>query len=170
MSGKRVFAALGVVCLVSAPIVIRAHHSFAAEFDAKKPVKMTGSINKLEWSNPHAFFYIDATEECEGPPPPDPPKEQTPAAGQTPAPAAPPPEIVWKCTKIDPAKAANWGFEMGSPNGLMRLGWTRTSLKSGDVITVEGSKAKDGSNFGNARSVKLASGRTLFAGSSENQP
>src|SRR5262252_1670237 len=42
---------------------------------------------------------------------------------------------------------ANWEFELGSPNGLMRRGWTRNSLKAGDTITVEGYLAKDGSKL-----------------------
>jgi hypothetical protein len=59
-------------------------------------------------------------------------------------------------------------MEMGSPNGLMRLGWTRNTMKIGDKVTVEGSLAKDGSPTGNARTVMLAeSGKRLFAGSSQ---
>jgi len=50
----------------------------------------------------------------------------------------------------------------------MRQGWTRNSMKIGDVVTVEGSAAKDGSNIGNARSVTLSNGQRLFAGSSQN--
>ena len=50
-------------------------------------------------------------------------------------------------------KVTNWAMEMGSPNGLMRQGWTRNSMKVGDIVTVEGSLAKDGSPTGNARSV-----------------
>jgi hypothetical protein len=60
-----------------------------------------------------------------------------------------------------------WALEMGSPNGLMRRGWTRDSMKIGDVVTVTGSRAKDGSFKGNARSVTLSTGRKLFAGSSQ---
>jgi hypothetical protein len=67
--------------------------------------------------------------------------------------------------KGDDGKVTNWEFELGSPNGLMRLGWTRNSLKEGDQITVEGSLAKDGSKLANARQVKLADGRKVFAGS-----
>jgi Family of unknown function (DUF6152) len=67
-------------------------------------------------------------------------------------------------------KVTNWTFEMGSPNGLMRNGWTRNTLKIGDVVTVEGSLARDGSPYGNARSVVLASsGKRLFAASSQDQ-
>jgi hypothetical protein len=65
-------------------------------------------------------------------------------------------------------KVTNWAMEMGSPNGLMRNGWTRNSMKIGDVVTVEGSMAKDGSPTGNARTVVLAkTGQRLFAGSSQ---
>jgi hypothetical protein len=56
---------------------------------------------------------------------------------------------------------------MGSPNGLMRQGWSRKSMKIGDQVIVEGSRAKDGSNLGNAKSVTLADGQRLFAASSQ---
>ena len=65
-------------------------------------------------------------------------------------------------------KVSNWEFELGSPNGLMRKGWTRNSLKPGDAITVDGYRAKDGSNLGNARSINLADGRKVFAGSTDD--
>ena len=64
-------------------------------------------------------------------------------------------------------KVTNWGMEMGSPNILMRNGWRRDTLKVGDMVTVDGSLAKDGTPTGNANSVVLAStGKRLFAGSS----
>jgi len=119
-------AALG---LLLAAVPVMAHHSFAAEFDSNKPIKLTGSVTKIEWMNPHAYFYIDV--------------------------------------KDDAGKVTNWGLEMGSPNGLMRQGWTRNSMKVGDMVTVEGSAAKDGSNIGNARSVTLSTGTRLFAASSQ---
>jgi hypothetical protein len=43
-----------------------AHHSFAAEFDAKKPIKLTGIVTKLEWTNPHVWFYINVKDEKTG--------------------------------------------------------------------------------------------------------
>jgi len=109
-----------------------AHHSFAAEFDANKAVTQKGIVTKIEWQNPHTYFYLDVTG-------PD-------------------------------GKVVNWGWEMGSPNGLMRMGWTRNTLKIGDSVTVEGSQAKDGNNIGNARVVILdATGQRLFAASSQTQ-
>jgi hypothetical protein len=63
-----------------------------------------------------------------------------------------------------------WNFELGSPNALIRRGWSRTTVHVGDTITVSGYLAKDGSHMANARSVTLSDGRTVFAGSSaENE-
>ncbi len=56
----------------------------------------------------------------------------------------------------------NWALELGSPNGLMRRGWTRNSMQIGDTVSVTGSRARDGSLKGNARSVVLANGQQLF--------
>jgi hypothetical protein len=124
-----VVAALALLA-ASVPAAV-AHHSFAAEFDANKPVKLTGTVTKVEWTNPHTWFYLDVKDEK--------------------------------------GTVANWGFEMGSPNGLMRAGWTRNSMKVGDVITVEASRAKDGSTNANARVVLLTkTGQRLFAASSQN--
>ena len=104
-----------------------AHHSFAAEYDASKPVNLKGTVTKVEWTNPHARFYVDVKDEK--------------------------------------GNVTNWNFELASPNVLSRNGWTRHSLKEGDVIEVQGSMAKDGSYLANARTVTLADGRKVFAGS-----
>jgi hypothetical protein len=61
----------------------------------------------------------------------------------------------------------SWAFEMGGPNALLRRGWKRDSLKADDLVTFEGSLARDGSHLVNARTVTMAqTGRTMFAGSS----
>jgi hypothetical protein len=128
---QRTFTALLVAAMTA--LVVQptaAHHSFAAEFDANSPIELTGTVTKVEWANPHTFFYIDVT---------------TPQG-----------------------EVEGWALEMGSPNGLMRRGWTRDSMKIGDVVTVTGSRAKNGSFKGNARAVTLSTGKRLFAGSSED--
>ena len=68
--------------------------------------------------------------------------------------------------KDDGGKVVNWEFELGSPNGLMRQGWTRNSLKIGDVVTVHGSRAKDGSNLVNASNVAFENGKRVLGGAS----
>jgi hypothetical protein len=117
-------AGLGVL-LAAVPVL--AHHSFAAEYDAKSPVTLKGTVAKVEWTNPHARFYVNVKDES--------------------------------------GKVTQWNLELASPNVLIRNGWTRHSLSEGDQITVEGSKAKDGANMANARTVVLATGKKVFAGS-----
>jgi hypothetical protein len=121
-----ILIACGAGLLMSAAPVF-AHHSFAAEYDAGKPVELKGRVTKVEWTNPHARFYIDI-KDADG-------------------------------------KVTTWNFELASPNVLTRNGWTRHSLQEGDEITVQGSMAKDGSNLANARTVTLANGKKVFAGS-----
>jgi hypothetical protein len=65
---------------------------------------------------------------------------------------------------------ATWSWELPSPNQLMRAGWTRTSMKLRETVTVEGIHARDGSNHGMAMSVTLvSSGKRLFAGQADVQ-
>ena len=63
----------------------------------------------------------------------------------------------------------NWALEMGGPNQLLRLGWKRDSLKTDDIITVEGSLARDGSNLANADTIVMTTtGQRMLAGSSRD--
>ncbi len=68
--------------------------------------------------------------------------------------------------KDEKGVVTNWELELGSPNGLMHAGWTRSSVKPGDVVTVFGSLAKDGSKLANARRVTLSDGTQVLAASS----
>jgi hypothetical protein len=119
---------LAILVLVAVAVPAHAHHSFAAEYDATKPITVTGTVTKLEWMNPHARFYVDV-KEADG-------------------------------------KMTQWNFELGAIPVLVKQGWRRDSLKVGDLVTVEGTLAKDGSKTANARAVRLADGRRVFAGSS----
>ena len=103
-----------------------AHHAFAAEYDENKLVTVSGTVTDFKWTNPHAWLYVDQTDET--------------------------------------GKVTSWGFEMGSPGGLTRRGWTKTELKEGDQVTLDGYAAKDGRNVANARTVTLPDGRKLFGG------
>ena len=60
----------------------------------------------------------------------------------------------------------NWDFELGSPNVLMRQGWSRNSLQEGQTVTVGGWRARNNAHVANARSVTDSNGKRLFAGSS----
>ncbi|MCU1337661.1 MAG: hypothetical protein JWO19_3242 [Bryobacterales bacterium] len=125
--GAKVFvlaASLGVL----ATIPMMAHHSFASEYDDKKPLKFENVVvTKVEWTNPHARFYVDVKD----------------AKGNV----------------------TNWNFELASPNVLKRNGWSKSTLKEGDRITVQGSAAKDGALLGHATTVVLPDGKRVFAGS-----
>jgi hypothetical protein len=122
-----VTAAFGVFA-ATAPLV--AHHSFAAEYDSTKPIKLTGTITKVEWMNPHIYYYVDVKDK-EG-------------------------------------KITNYAVEGGTPGGLYRKGWRKDSLKIGDTVTVDGFRAKNGSNTVNGRKVTLPDGHQVFAGSADD--
>jgi hypothetical protein len=105
-----------------------AHHAFAAEFDAKKPIKLRGTVTKMEWINPHAWIHIDVKK-------PD-------------------------------GAVDEWMIEAGTPNTLLRRGFTKDSLKVGTEVLVDGYQSKDGSLRANGRDITLPNGQTLFLGSS----
>ena len=119
-----VFAVVSSLALSAA--TLRAHHSFAAQYDVNKSITIEGTITKVEWMSPHVYFYVDV--ETEG-------------------------------------RVLNYGVENGAPTRLFRQGWQPDTLKEGDIVTVAGSLARDGSPLVNA-SVVTMNGRRLFAGSS----
>ena len=69
----------------------------------------------------------------------------------------------------DDGGSNNWAFELGSPNGMMRRGWTRKTVQVGDTINVAGYRARDGSNRGNVKSIVLADGTELTGMSSRDK-
>src|SRR5437016_2691821 len=66
--------------------------------------------------------------------------------------------------KDESGKVVHWDFELGPPNGLMRRGWSRNSLKPGHVVTVTGFHSRTEPYVANARTVSLSDGRQVFAG------
>jgi hypothetical protein len=122
------FAAAGFAAIVGSAATALAHHSFAAEFDANKPIKLRGVVTKMEWINPHAWIHLDV--------------------------------------KNPDGTVTKWMIEGGTPNTLVRRGFTRDSLKSGTEILVEGFQAKNGANRANGRDLVLPDGKRLFLGSS----
>lgn len=118
----------GIAVLLATVAPLLAHHSFDAEFDRAATIELTATVTKVEWMNPHVWFYGDV--------------------------------------KAEDGSIEKWQFELGAPNSLRRNGWGPKSLNIGDQVSVSGYRAKDGTNTGNARTVTLADGKRVFAGSS----
>lgn len=128
----------GVVALAAtAPLV--AHHAFGAEFDRDAPIRMEGTISRLEWVNPHTWIHVAVTEMT---------KE-----GELLRPANPQEEV--------------WAVEGGTPNTLLRRGLRRDCLAIGTVVIVDGYQTKDHSlKRANGRDITFADGSKIFLGSS----
>jgi len=117
-----------VLALTVAPAF--AHHSSIAEYDPKQPVKVTGVVTRIDWRNPHIWFFVDVKDEK--------------------------------------GVVANWGFSGAPPGLLQRRGVSRNAMKPGDVVVVEGFRARDGSNNASGGSVTFTDGRRVFTASSED--
>ncbi len=121
------FALALTVAALAGGAQLLGHHSFAAQYDATKAIRLTGTLVKIEWTNPHTYFYVEVKDE----------------KGQV----------------------VRWGCEGGAPGALSRRGFKRGDLKLGDTITVDGYRAKDGSNLADARRITLADGRIVSGAS-----
>jgi hypothetical protein len=121
-------AAAALASLIAAAVPAWAHHSFAAEFDITKPVKLEGTVTSMEWINPHSWIHLDV--------------------------------------KGPDGKVVSWMVEGGSPNILLRRGFTKKSLEPGTVIVVDGYQAKNGENRANGANITFPDGKRLFLGGS----
>jgi hypothetical protein len=122
------YHAAALALLLTGPSAV-AHHSESAQFDTTKPVEVTGVVKKVEWTNPHIWYFVEVKDES--------------------------------------GKVTTWGFSGGAPGMLARRGFTKNTLKVGDVVTVRGSRARDGSNNASGGRVTFADGRQVFANALE---
>jgi hypothetical protein len=121
---KKMAFILAAVSLLLTAMPVLAHHAFTAEFDAKKPVKLKGTVAKVELINPHSWIHVDV--------------------------------------KNSDGSTTRWMIEGGTPNTLLRRGFTKASLPIGTEINIDGYQAKDGSNKANGRDLTFPDGKKIF--------
>ena len=115
-----------ILALALTSTALLAHHSFASEFDTAKPITVTGVVSKVEWTNPHTWFFVDGKDET--------------------------------------GRDATWSFEGAAPSLLVRRGLGKTTVKVGDMVTIEGYRAKDASEVASSTFVQLPDGKKVRLG------
>jgi hypothetical protein len=100
-----------------------AHHPFNSEFDAQAPLTLSGTVTRVDWTEPHVYVHVDSKD----------------ASGQT----------------------RNWNLELASPSMLTRKGWSKDTLKQGEVITIKGYRAKSEPFTASARAVEMPDRKQL---------
>lgn len=125
MASRQTLLLLALAIALGAPLTtmpVLAHHS-TTMYDMNNPVTVSGSVKRFEWTNPHAFVFLEVKD----------------------------------------AKGAivEWEVEMMSLNHLRNFGWTRSTVKAGDVISATGGAAKNGSPSMISSYMKLADGRQI---------
>ena len=119
--------ALGtVLALALTSTALLAHHSFASEFDTAKTITVTGVVSKVEWTNPHTWFFVDGKDET--------------------------------------GREATWSFEGAAPSLLVRRGLGKLTLRVGDMVTIEGYRAKDASDVASSTVAQLPDGKRVRLG------
>ncbi len=123
---SRLLASITVLMIHCAPPMSLAHHSFSAEFDIGKPVILVGTVQRLEWTNPHAWVHLAVTDEQ--------------------------------------GNVSLWAVEMLGVNALARSGLTPRTLAAGDLLTITGYGARNGTNTANASSItRTDTGEALWS-------
>src|ERR1700689_4194751 len=102
----KTIAMIASACMILSAVPAWAHHAFAAEFDAKKPVHLEGVVSKVELINPHSWIHVDV--------------------------------------KSADGTVTSWMVEAGSPNVLLRRGFTKATIWTRPPVVVAGYQSKDG--------------------------
>lgn len=123
-SARHIVALLGLSLLVETPAA--AHHSFAAMYDANRPIRLQGRLVRVEWTNPHSYFHLEVTN----------------SRGE---------KTIWAC-------------EGAGPGALSRRGFSRSDIKVGETLVVDGYLAKSGARIIDARRITLPGGKVVSGG------